>query len=109
MHLEYNLGPITRIPLGEGRTFAAGGREVAVFRTRGGAVHATEARCPHRGGPLADGMVGGGVLVCPLHAMKFDLSSGAAVGHGCGPVRIHPVRLSGRGEILLQLVEMRNA
>jgi nitrite reductase (NADH) small subunit len=105
---EYNLGPLSRIPPGEGKAFALGGCEVAVFRTRGGAVHATEARCPHRGGPLADGMLGGGVLVCPLHAMKFEIASGAAMGQGCAPVRVYPVRVSAEGEIFLQLSDPRN-
>ncbi len=48
-----------RIPLGEARVFRVDGREVAVFRCRSGEVFATSAECPHRGGPLADGLVGG--------------------------------------------------
>src|SRR4051794_35774143 len=66
----FDLGPLDRIPLGEGRTFNLGGREVAVFRTRMG-VFATDAMCPHKTGRLADGLVGDGKVICPLHGFKF--------------------------------------
>ena len=48
----YNLGPLTRLPPGEGRTFRIGASAVAVFRTREGRVFATQATCPHKNGPL---------------------------------------------------------
>lgn len=70
------LGPLDFIPLGEGRAYSIAGRSIAVFRQRDGRVFATDNRCPHRGGPLADGIVGGGVVICPLHAWKFDLRTG---------------------------------
>ena len=62
---RYSLGPIHHIPPGEGRNFKLGDRKVAVFRTRDGGVFATQASCPHRAGPLADGLLGGHSLVCP--------------------------------------------
>ena len=99
----HELGPSWLIPAGEGRVFRVGGRDVAVFRTRAGELYATQAACPHRGGPLADGIVGGSTVVCPLHAMKFDLASGAAVGHACGALATFPVEASETGSILLAL------
>ena len=64
--VAYDLGPIDRIPQGEGQTFVVAGREVAVFRTRGAdTVHATQARCPHKAGLLADGIVGDGKVSVP--------------------------------------------
>jgi nitrite reductase (NADH) small subunit len=86
------LGPVDLVPLGEGRTFDLGDDEqVAVFRTRDGQVFATQSACPHGGGPLADGIVGGSTVVCPLHARKFELGSGACVSDVCRPLATYPI------------------
>lgn len=98
-----SLGPAERIPPGEGRVFTVGALRVAVFRTRDGGVFATQADCPHRQGPLADGLLGGGVVVCPLHARKWQLATGAPVGNDCGPLATYPVAVSETGELLLAL------
>ena len=66
------------VPLREGRAVRVGGREIALFNL-GSRFLAVENRCPHRGGPLADGIVSGTNVVCPLHAWKFSLESGAGV------------------------------
>jgi nitrite reductase (NADH) small subunit len=63
------------IPLREGRAVNVGGRDIAVFNL-GDRFLAVENRCPHQGGPLADGIVSGTSVVCPLHAWKVDLESG---------------------------------
>ena len=99
---EYCLGSVTQIPLGEGRAFVVAGRRIAVFRTRTGGVYATQADCPHRSGPLADGLLGGDVLVCPLHAWKFDLRTGEALFGSCG-LTTYPVRVSQTGELFLMV------
>lgn len=101
---EFRLGPLAGIPCGEGRVFEVGGRRVAVFHTRAGALYATQAECPHRGGPLADGLVGGTTVICPLHSWKFDLASGEARMGSCG-LETYPVRLGEGGEIILTLDE----
>jgi nitrite reductase (NADH) small subunit len=100
--IEVKLGPVSFIPPGEGRTFAAGGEKIAVFRTRNGAVFAVQAECPHRGGPLADGLVGGTVLICPLHSWKFDLATGEALFGDCG-IKAYPIRVDETGEIVLTI------
>lgn len=97
---EYLLGPLAQIPVGEGRVFDLDGKRVAVFRTRNGGIYATQAECPHRGGPLADGLIGGNTLVCPLHAWKFDLASGAAIMGDCA-IRTFPVCLNEGGELVV--------
>jgi nitrite reductase (NADH) small subunit len=51
------LGPVEDVPVGEGRAFAVGGLQVAVFRTTAGDVYAVSAACPHAGGPIADGQI----------------------------------------------------
>jgi nitrite reductase (NADH) small subunit len=99
-----NLGSVERIPVGEGRVFDVGGLRVAIFRTREG-VYATQAECPHRQGPLADGLVGGGQVVCPLHTRKWELSTGKPVGHDCGPLATYAVAVSEAGELLLGVRE----
>ncbi|HEY5196413.1 MAG TPA: nitrite reductase small subunit NirD [Solirubrobacteraceae bacterium] len=63
------------VPLGEGRAVELDGRRVAVFQTRNG-WYALDQRCPHRGGPLADGIVADGCVTCPLHDRRFDLATG---------------------------------
>jgi nitrite reductase (NADH) small subunit len=99
----HNLGPVEQIPIGEGRTFQVGGLAVAVFRTRTGELFAAQAACPHKGGRLADGIMGAGKVICPLHAYKFDLANGQPVGNDCPALRTYPVRLNASGEIVLNL------
>jgi nitrite reductase (NADH) small subunit len=67
------------IPLREGRAVRVNGREIAIFNL-GDRFVAVDNRCPHRGGPLADGIVSGATIVCPLHAWKFNLETGVGVG-----------------------------
>jgi nitrite reductase (NADH) small subunit len=85
------LGRVEEIPLGEGRAYVAGEAQVAVFRLRDGSLHATQAACPHAGGPLADGQTDADVLVCPLHLYGFRWSDGAATGADLR-LRVYPVR-----------------
>ena len=73
---ERCIGHLSQIPRGEGRQFDIDGRLVAVFHLRNGDVYATQAACPHRGGPLADGIIGGTTVICPLHGKRFDLATG---------------------------------
>ncbi|MGO8671166.1 MAG: Rieske (2Fe-2S) protein [Capsulimonadaceae bacterium] len=107
---EVLLGPADRIPVGEGREFVvvpaetvgALDRRIAVFHSRTGAYYATDARCPHGSGPLADGLLGGRTLICPLHGWKFNLETGAPIVGDC-PVRVYPVRLTEAGDIAVAL------
>lgn len=66
------------IPLREGRAVKVGNREIAIFNL-GDKFLAVDNRCPHRGGPLADGIVSGTTVVCPLHAWKISLEIGEGV------------------------------
>ena len=70
------IGRVDQIPVGEGRNFLVGDTRVAVFRTHSGEVFATQPDCPHLAGPLADGLMGGSTIVCPLHDRLFDLRTG---------------------------------
>lgn len=75
---------------------------VAIFHARDGAVYATQARCPHRGGPLADGLMGGSTLICPLHGWTFELTTGGPLMGDRG-IATYPVRLTATGDIMLTL------
>jgi nitrite reductase (NADH) small subunit len=96
-----SLGSVNRVPVGQGRCYVVGSEEIAIFRQRDGQLFATQNRCPHRQGPLSEGIVGGGRVICPLHAHRFDLADGA----GSEPeecVRVYAVK-NVEGEIVLQL------
>ncbi|MBM4254574.1 MAG: Rieske (2Fe-2S) protein [Deltaproteobacteria bacterium] len=85
-----NLGSIDFIPLGEGRAYKVGSIAVTVFRPRDGKLYATQSHCPHRQGPLADGIVGAGTVICPFHAWKFDLATGHCAAENV-TLRTYPV------------------
>jgi nitrite reductase (NADH) small subunit len=76
------VGTLDEIPIGEGRAFAVDGTEVAVYRLRDGSLRALGAVCPHKGGPLADGLIDDRIVVCPLHGHTYDLSTGTELGGG---------------------------
>jgi nitrite reductase (NADH) small subunit len=103
MSEECAIGDVSQVPLGEGRNFDIDGLVITVFRTRSGEVFATQPKCPHRQGPLADGLLGGTLLVCPLHDMTFELRTGLSVAGDCR-LRTYPVRTADDGRIMLALV-----
>jgi nitrite reductase (NADH) small subunit len=98
--MDLRIARVEAIPEGEGRTFLAWGERVAVFRLRGGTVCAVQASCPHRGGPLADGLTGGSTVICPLHAWKFDLLTGESPNGECR-LRTFDARVDDGGFIVL--------
>ena len=59
--------------------------DIALFRDAGDKIYALHDRCPHKGGPLSQGIVSNGRVVCPLHGMTIDLEDGKAVSpdEGC--------------------------
>lgn len=94
------LGPVDDIPLGEGRTYAVDGEMVAVFRLRDGSLSALQARCPHRGGPLADGQIDNKVVVCPLHLYAFDIKTGCSLS-GQSDLTVYPVSVDSDGHLVI--------
>jgi nitrite reductase (NADH) small subunit len=81
------------LPEGIGRAFRVGDQPIAVFRTRTGKVFAVEGVCPHRGGPLADGMLAGDQVVCPFHAFRFDARAGGCDQPNVCSIRTYPVEV----------------
>ena len=66
---------------------------VAIFRTGDDRVFALADRCPHRGGPLSQGIVHGDRVACPLHNWNIELNSGAAIAPDEGCAATYPVRI----------------
>jgi nitrite reductase (NADH) small subunit len=95
------IGTVEEIPVGEGRAFAVDGTQVAVYRLRDGSLRALAAVCPHKGGPLADGLMDGRVVVCPLHGHTYDLITGTELG-GSHAVCAYTATVAEDGTILIE-------
>lgn len=96
----HRVGTIDDIPKQGARCVRHGETTIALFRTADDRIFALEDRCPHRGGPLSEGIVHDGCVTCPLHSWVISLETGAAQGADEGSAARYPVRLDGR-EILL--------
>lgn len=95
-----DIGQLDDIPRRGARCIKAGGTAIAVFRSADNRVYALEDKCPHRNGPLSQGIVHDGCVTCPLHNWVVSLETGAAQGADEGATRIFPVKVNG-GRILL--------
>ena len=72
------VATLSELPAGTGRQVQVEGRAVAVFNV-GGAIHAINGSCSHRGGPLGEGQLDGSVVTCPWHGARFDVTTGAVL------------------------------
>ncbi len=81
------LCPLDEIPRLGSRVVASESGDIAIFRTADDEVFAVHDKCPHKGGPLSQGIVSGKIVTCPLHSWKIDLETGeaAAPDVGCTP------------------------
>jgi nitrite reductase (NADH) small subunit len=93
-----DIGWLDQIPVRGARTVpVAGGEEIAVFRTGDNQVFALVNRCPHKQGPLSQGIVHGQSVACPLHNWNIALATGQAQGEDKGCTPTVPVKIvSGR-------------
>jgi nitrite reductase [NAD(P)H] small subunit len=66
---------------------------IAVFRTASDEVFAIKDECPHKQGPLSQGIVHGTSVTCPLHNWKIDLASGEALGPDEGCTNVFPTKV----------------
>lgn len=87
------VGECKDIPLREGRRVVKDDHELALFNL-GDEYLAIDSRCPHKQGPLADGIVAGKSVFCPLHAWQVSLETGCVLKGGEGCVRRYPVKVS---------------
>lgn len=81
------------IPRQGSRVLAREDGDIALFRTHDDQVFALRDRCPHKGGPLSQGMVHGRAVACPLHGWNIDLASGEALAPDAGCARRFAARL----------------
>jgi nitrite reductase (NADH) small subunit len=90
-----NIGPLDTIPIQGARrlSFAYGGKPIAVFRTSADRVFALIDLCPHRQGPLSEGIIAGDTVTCPLHNFVIDLKCGKALAPDEGHTLALPVRV----------------
>ena len=94
-----DIGAVTDVPLRGARKLKTRVGCVAVFRTGEAEIFAAQGTCPHKGGPLAEGIVHGTSVTCPLHNWVFDLETGAAKGEDAR-IETYPVRVE-KGRILI--------
>ena len=94
------VGPLEAIPQLGARVVESNGEEIVIFRTAEDHLFALRNRCPHKNGPLSEGMVHGNQVACPLHNWNIDLQSGEAVAPDKGCVRRYEVKLQGETILL---------
>ncbi len=90
-----DVGSLDDIPRQGARVVKTAAGCVALFRTADDQVFAMEDRCPHKGGPLSEGIVHGTQVTCPLHNWVFDLNTGVAQGADVGAVKTYASRVEG--------------
>ena len=89
-----DIGPVSQISPGHARTLPVrGGEEIAVFHTLDNQFYALVNKCPHKQGPLSQGIVHGTVVTCPLHNWNISLKTGEALGDDKGCVPTIPVKI----------------
>jgi nitrite reductase (NADH) small subunit len=88
------VATVDDVPPFEGRRTTIEGRKVAVFRLSDGFA-AIDAECPHKQGPLQDGLVAGDCVTCPLHDRRISLTTGLVEGHEGESVGVHEVHVDG--------------
>jgi len=99
----FAIGSITDIPLRGARCIETPQGKIGVFRTMDDRIFAIEDHCPHRGGPLSQGIVHGTAVTCPLHNWSISLETGKALGADEGSVRTIPVKVEDQ-QIFIALI-----
>lgn len=97
-----DIGAVADIPLRGARCVNTPQGKIGVFRTADNRIFALRDHCPHKGGPLSQGIVHGAAVTCPLHNWVISLETGKAVGADEGAVNTIPVKIEG-GRIALAL------
>jgi len=95
-----DIGALGDIPQQGARLVKTASGCIAIFRTAQDKVFALDDKCPHKGGPLSNGIQHGEAVTCPLHNWVFDLNTGAAQGADVGQVKTYPVKVA-NGRVLI--------
>jgi len=97
-----DIGALDAVPIQGARVVKTGQFCIAIFRPTVDTAFALEDSCPHKAGPLSQGIVHGNAVTCPLHNWVINLQTGAAMGADEGKVRVFTLQLAD-GRILLDL------
>jgi nitrite reductase (NADH) small subunit len=100
-----DIGPIEQIPLRGARLVKTAHGCIAVFRTGENEAFALDDKCPHKDGPLSQGIVHGKFVTCPLHNWVISLETGAAQGADAGATRTYTLIIKD-GHMLLELPQV---
>jgi nitrite reductase (NADH) small subunit len=103
-----DAGPVDAIPSPGARQLRTAHGNIAVVHTSSGAVYAIADSCPHKGGPLSQGMVFGERVQCPMHGLVIELATGAAVAPDTGAAATYPVRIEA-GRIYIDVAAPKTA
>jgi len=95
-----DIGALSDVPVRGARQIKTKLGCIAIFRTDEETVYATSNVCPHKGGPLSEGIVHGDKVTCPLHNWVFDLQTGQAQGADEGQIATYPVKIE-HGRLLI--------
>lgn len=95
---------LAEIPVLGSRVIRTDTMDIAIFRTAEDQVFAIKDQCPHKQGPLSQGIVHGSSVTCPLHNWKIDLASGQALGPDEGCTNVFPVKVEG-GKVYISFAQ----
>ena len=95
-----DIAELDEIPRLGARVIKTDTMDIALFRTRDDQVFALRDACPHKGGPLSQGIVHGTTVTCPLHNWKIDLASGEAQGPDEGCANVYAAKVE-QGRVLV--------
>lgn len=99
------IGQISDIPVRGARCVKTPFGRIALFRTHDDQIFAADDHCPHKAGPLSEGIVHDTSVTCPMHNMVFSLKTGEAHAPDKGQVRTYPVKMQGT-RIFMQIPEV---
>ena len=88
-------------PAGEAREFSLGDKVVCVANVNG-AISAMDNVCLHRGGPLGQGVIEKGKLICPWHGWAWDPATGQAVHNPAAKLNVYPIKVE-NGDVLIEI------
>lgn len=97
------IGKLDNIPMRGARCVKHGDKTIAIFRTSGDEIFALEDKCPHKNGPLSQGIIHDNCVTCPLHNWVISLKTGQAQGADTGQTQSFPVCVDGE-DIFLKIV-----
>jgi nitrite reductase (NADH) small subunit len=97
-----DVGSVDAIPRQGARVVCAADGDIAVFRTADDEIFALRDRCPHKGGPLSQGIVYGKKVACPLHNWSVHLDNGQAVAPDEGCASAFPVKIE-NGKVFIAI------